>query len=154
MVSMFNGYIYPLSHPIFHQFCLKILSKIHHKIQWLNLKSSSVELIFLTIKYLKKLYLYLFVYGRETFLDGNEAFKNFKYNNIMSCVDHFPKAQIGQCHIYSYLYELEHYGTKANNFPGGIFKCVRKILLFDERSFEHEFFLRTSQSFPMLKNEL
>ncbi|CAF3783010.1 unnamed protein product, partial [Rotaria sp. Silwood1] len=34
----------------------------------------------------------------------------------------------------------KHYDTITNNFPDGIFKCVRKILFFDERPFEHEFF--------------
>ncbi|CAF2641682.1 unnamed protein product [Rotaria sp. Silwood2] len=139
---------------------------------------------------LEKLYLYLLICKRETFIDGNEmkiniinhmpylntfifniysfihfnyqinllsnediqkTFKNFKYNEIVSCVDYFPKAEIGLCHIYSYPYQLEHYDTMTNNFPGGLFTCVRKILLFDERPFEHEFFIQISQSFPFLE---
>ncbi|CAF1179457.1 unnamed protein product [Rotaria sordida] len=137
-----------------------------------------------------KLYLYLLICNRETFIDGNEmkiniinhmpylntfifniysyiyfndqinllsnediqkTFKNFKYNKIISCVDYFPKVEIGQCHIYSYPYQLEHYDAITNNFSGGLFTCVRRILLFDERSFEHEFFIQISQSFPFLE---
>ncbi|CAF4992515.1 unnamed protein product [Rotaria sp. Silwood1] len=139
---------------------------------------------------LEKLYLYVLIYGRESFIDGNEmnsniinhmpylntftfniysfihfnyqinllsnediqnSFKNFKYNEVISCVDYFPKTEIGQCHIYSYPYQLEHYDTITNNFPGGIFTCVHRILLFDERPFENEFFLQISRSFPFLQ---
>jgi hypothetical protein len=56
----------------------------------------------------------------------------------------------GQCHIYSYPYELKEYHQITNNFPGGIFKHVREISLFDERPFEHEFFFQISQSFPFM----
>ncbi|CAF4545357.1 unnamed protein product, partial [Rotaria sp. Silwood2] len=37
---------------------------------------------------------------------------------------------------------------KVNN--KGLFGCVREISLFDERSFEYEFFLRIAQSFPLI----
>ncbi|CAF1517994.1 unnamed protein product [Rotaria sp. Silwood1] len=80
-----------------------------------------------------------------------KTFKNVKYNKIISCIDYFPKVEVIQFHIYSYLYELKHYDTTTNNFPDGLSKCYRKILLCDERSFEHEFFLRIFQSFPILK---
>jgi hypothetical protein len=33
----------------------------------------------------------------------------------------------------------------TNNFPDGIFRFVNKVSLFDERRFEHEFFLRIDQ---------
>ncbi|CAF4903585.1 unnamed protein product, partial [Rotaria sp. Silwood2] len=51
----------------------------------------------------------------------------------------------GQCYIYTYLYKLKHYYNITNNFPGGIYKCVREVSLYDERAFEHEFFLRVVQ---------
>ncbi|CAF1560481.1 unnamed protein product, partial [Rotaria sordida] len=43
--------------------------------------------------------------------------------------------------------------SKLKCFPlsYGIFKCVRKILLFDEYPFEHEFILQISKSFPFLE---
>jgi hypothetical protein len=76
---------------------------------------------------------------------------NFKDNEIISCVDYFPKEIIGQCHIYSCPYTLESYNNITNNFPGGLFKCVREISLFDERPFEHEFFIQIAQSFPLME---
>jgi len=76
---------------------------------------------------------------------------NFTDNQVISCVDYFPNIKTGQCHIYSYPYTLKHYNNIANNFPGGLFECVRVISLYDERSFEHEFFIRIAQAFPFLK---
>jgi hypothetical protein len=64
----------------------------------------------------------------------------------------FKKADLfNQCHIYSYPYEWKCYKNITNNFPGGLFKCVYEVSLFDERPFEHEFFLQIAQSFPFMK---
>ncbi|CAF0748358.1 unnamed protein product [Rotaria sp. Silwood1] len=41
--------------------------------------------------------------------------------------------------------------TAIDLFTGGIFKSVREVSLFDERPFEHEFFLQIAQSFPFLE---
>ena len=46
---------------------------------------------------------------------------------------------------------MKYYDNITNNFPGGLFKCVREISLFDEHPFEHEFFLRIAQSFPFME---
>jgi len=77
-----------------------------------------------------------------------ESFENYK---VISCVDYFPKERYGQCHIYSYPYTLRYYDDITNNFPGGLFNNVQEITLFDERPFQHEFFIEISQSFPFVK---
>jgi hypothetical protein len=46
---------------------------------------------------------------------------------------------------------MTNYDNISNNFPGGLFQCVRTISLFDERPFEHEFFVKLSQAFPFLR---
>ncbi len=46
---------------------------------------------------------------------------------------------------------MKHYNDITNSFSGGLFKCVEEISLFDERPFEHEFFIKISQAFPFLK---
>ena len=46
---------------------------------------------------------------------------------------------------------MKYYDNITNNFPGGLFKYVREVSLYDERPFEHEFFLRIAQSFPFMK---
>jgi len=83
--------------------------------------------------------------------DIQNTFKNLKINKIISCIDYFSKANEFHCHIYSYPYTWNYYDNITNNFHGGLFKCVDKILLFDERPFEHEFFLRIQKSFPFME---
>ena len=48
-------------------------------------------------------------------------------------------------------YKLEHYYEITNHFPGGLFRCVREVSLYDEYPFEHEFFLCIAQSFPFVE---
>ncbi|CAF1509322.1 unnamed protein product [Rotaria sordida] len=83
--------------------------------------------------------------------DIQYSFKDFNYNQIISCVNYFRETQCGECHIYSYPYTLRHYYYIRNNFPGGLFKCVRQVSLYDEHPFEHEFFLRIQKSFPLIE---
>ncbi|CAF3414717.1 unnamed protein product [Rotaria sp. Silwood2] len=80
-----------------------------------------------------------------------ETFKDFENKQIISSVDYFQQNKSSQCHIYSYPYQLKDYDNITNNFPGGIFISVRRVSLFDERPFEHEFFLRIAQSFPFME---
>jgi hypothetical protein len=83
--------------------------------------------------------------------DIQNTFKDFKDDQIISCVDYFQESRYVQCHIYSYPYKIMHYKNITNNFPDGLFKYVRIVSLFDERPFEHEFFLRISQSFSFME---
>jgi len=83
--------------------------------------------------------------------DVKNTFKNFENNQITSYVDYFKKLNLFYCHIYSYPYAWKFYYNITNNFPGGLFKCVREISLHDERSFEREFFLKIAQSFPCIE---
>ncbi|CAF3250539.1 unnamed protein product [Rotaria sp. Silwood2] len=76
---------------------------------------------------------------------------NLGDSQIIASVDYFPKQKTGQCHIYSHPYTLRCYNRITNNFPGGLFEYVQEISLFDERPFEHDFFIQISQSFPFLK---
>ncbi|CAF3501745.1 unnamed protein product, partial [Rotaria sp. Silwood2] len=79
------------------------------------------------------------------------TFKDFKSTQIISCVDYFQEKQYSFCHIYSYPYRMNYYDNISNNFPGGLFKNVHTVSLFDERPFEYEFFLQIAQSFPFVK---
>jgi hypothetical protein len=83
--------------------------------------------------------------------DIQNTFINFKVNQIISCVNYSRNKKVGRCHIYSLPYTMKYYKNIANNFPSGVFKCVRKISLSDIHPFEHEFFIRISQAFPFLK---
>ena len=51
----------------------------------------------------------------------------------------------------TYPYTMLDYDGITNSFPGGLFKCVRYAELFDERPFEHTFFLGIAQAFSSLE---
>jgi hypothetical protein len=80
-----------------------------------------------------------------------KTFEYFSNNQIITSIDHFEEEGYSQCHIYSYPYKLKTYGYITNNFRGGLFPSVTEVSLYDERPFEHEFFLRIAQSFPFMK---
>ncbi|CAF4267259.1 unnamed protein product [Rotaria magnacalcarata] len=83
--------------------------------------------------------------------DIQHTFRDFKDDQVISYVDYFQKDPYSFCHIYLYPGQLKYYYNVTNNFPGGLFTCVRQISLYDDRPFEHEFFLRIAESFPILK---
>ncbi|CAF4085368.1 unnamed protein product, partial [Rotaria sordida] len=158
---------YPLPDLILDRFCSQILPSICHKIKWLNLESSSMKRILHATNYPNLYGLGLYDIEIETALsligislhnqiylqskeDIQHTFRDFKDDQVISYVDYFQE-QYGLCHTYLYPEQLKYYHTVTNNFPGGLFTCVRTISLHDEHPFEHEFFLRIAQSFPFMK---
>ncbi|CAF4065283.1 unnamed protein product [Rotaria sordida] len=83
--------------------------------------------------------------------DIQRTFDDFLYTKTISCVDYFLNNKEGLCHIYSYPFLMKHYEDVTNNFPGGLYRYVCKVSLYDEYPFEHEFFIRIAQSFPFMK---
>ena len=79
------------------------------------------------------------------------TFEKFSNGEIISCVDYFPEENFGQCHCYTSPYRMVFYEFITNHFPGGLFPSVREISLFDERPYEHRFFLQLLKSFPSLR---
>ena len=78
--------------------------------------------------------------------DIQRTFTDWKDYDVNTSIDCFPRDRTGQCHMYSYPYTLTHYNEITNNFPGGLFNSVRIVTLFDERPFEHKFFMRIAKS--------
>ncbi|CAF3067489.1 unnamed protein product [Rotaria sp. Silwood2] len=76
---------------------------------------------------------------------------DFPVHKIICYLNYFPEAEQGVCHIYSYPPLMKYYGDITNYFSGGLFKYVRVVSLNDERPFEHEFFFRIVQSFPLME---
>lgn len=74
-----------------------------------------------------------------------KTFENWKFNQVVSWMDSFPAAMEAQFHIRSSPYRWKQYYNITNQFPDGLFQSVREISLFDERPFEHEFFVRIAQ---------
>ncbi|CAF1467683.1 unnamed protein product [Rotaria magnacalcarata] len=83
--------------------------------------------------------------------DIQRTFDDFPYRNIISCMDYFLEHEEGLCHIYSYPFLMRRFEDVTNNFPGGLYPYVRVVSLYDEHPFEHEFFIRISQSFPCME---
>ena len=77
--------------------------------------------------------------------------KDLTKHPVISYIDHFSHEQEGHCHFYTSPYALLKYQYVSNNFPREIFLNVRQVSLFDERPFEHSFFLRLAQSFPSMR---
>lgn len=75
---------------------------------------------------------------------------NIVNNEISSCVNYYPESKLGHCNLYSCSNRMKSFYYIANNFPRGLFKHVRKITLFDESPFEHDFFIQISQAFPLI----
>jgi hypothetical protein len=83
--------------------------------------------------------------------DIQRTLTGLKSHQVTCCVDYFSNDKSGHCHIYTYPYTMIHYENITNHFSGGLFKYVQTVRLFDERPFEHIFFIRIAQAFPFLK---
>jgi hypothetical protein len=82
--------------------------------------------------------------------DIQQTFVNWKENQIKCYVDYFSN-NIGACHTYSCPYNFAYIDGVSNSFQGGRFKSVTKVVLYDTRSFEHDFFEWIPKAFPYLK---
>lgn len=84
-------------------------------------------------------------------IDGTQkVFHNGRHYELIRYYDHHLCGR-GRCHVYSIPYGLTDFQAITNRFPGGSFPLVRYAGLLDMYlPFEHEFFLRISQSFPFL----
>lgn len=84
-------------------------------------------------------------------IPSNDDVQRTFQDQTISYIHYFPEQKISQCHIYSYPYRMNSFNRLTNSFPGGSFPFVHKLSIFDEYPFEHEFFIRISQSFPRLQ---
>ncbi|CAF1512487.1 unnamed protein product [Adineta ricciae] len=96
---------------------------------------------------LEKLGLYLETGIKEKFIDGNTLKKDI--------LDHLIKINHFDFDIYSLIslnnqtnYPLQQ--DIQSTFQGGSYPFVRIVSLYDERPFEHDFFLRISLAFPLM----
>ena len=75
----------------------------------------------------------------------------FLDNRIACYGDYFPEARNIQHHLYTSTCLNKYFSGVSNRFPGGRFSHVRRVSLYDEKPFEHEFFVRIERSFPLLE---
>lgn len=113
------------------------------------------------INHLPKLNQFLFSIHQSLFVkysnhfpsnkDIQHTLKGLEDYHIVSYVDHFPRENIAQCHMYTYPCKMKYYHRLTNRFPGGLFKFVNDVLLFDERPFTYEVFRLIAEAFPFLQ---
>ncbi|CAM2725326.1 unnamed protein product [Rotaria socialis] len=93
--------------------------------------------------------------NHDTILPSNEdiqnTFKDFQYTQVICYMDHFLDRKECRYHAYTCPSKMSYYQFTSNLFPGGYYPYVRFVSLYDEHAFEHEFFLRIAQSFPLIQ---
>ncbi|CAF1232734.1 unnamed protein product [Adineta steineri] len=67
------------------------------------------------------------------------TFINWKYSSVNCCIDHFSDGYT-YCHIYSTPFRMTHFMNLSNSFRGHHFLYVTSVVLYDTRSFEHDYF--------------
>jgi hypothetical protein len=81
--------------------------------------------------------------------DFERTFVDRRIRQVVCCVEMLPSELI-EYHIYSVPYNMRDLEHITNLFPGGQLHSVRNLTVTDKRPFEHEFFERIAQAFPLL----
>ncbi|CAF3314240.1 unnamed protein product [Rotaria sp. Silwood2] len=110
--------------------------------------------------YMLQLHTFIFYISTEAFIDDSvyhrsnddieNKFINIKYGQMTCIIDHFKKFE-GICHVYSIPYTFTRLIKISNHFPNIVFNTVTHLLLFGIAPMKHDFFMRISQNFPILK---
>ncbi len=84
--------------------------------------------------------------------DIQKTFTNVGYEQADCILRYSTTAPLTMCHIFSFPYAFDRLEMVSNEFPNVIFNNVTFLWVQDSVPFNHEFFLRIAQSFPMLKS--
>ncbi|CAF3386043.1 unnamed protein product, partial [Rotaria sp. Silwood2] len=109
---------------------------------------------------LEKLTLYLRIRERSTFIDGSHLHNDIlihlsqlqSFTFYVSTENRTKNIVLEDCHIFSLPFEFEHLTRVANKFPSITFNYVTCLEVNDLVPFKHEFFVRITRAFPVLKN--
>jgi hypothetical protein len=82
--------------------------------------------------------------------DIQQTFTNIKYGPTACIIDYFNAYKV-ICNVYSLPFTFTRLEKITNNFPTIIFDTVTHLHAYDMISMKHEFFMRISRAFPMLK---
>ncbi|CAF1336083.1 unnamed protein product [Rotaria magnacalcarata] len=83
--------------------------------------------------------------------DIQQTFSNIKYGRT-ACILNYIGPTESICHVYSLPLAFTRLENISTHFPFIVFDTVTHLSAFDFVSFEHEFFMRISQAFPLLKH--
>ncbi|CAF3436417.1 unnamed protein product [Rotaria socialis] len=87
---------------------------------------------------------------RKSSDDIQKTFTNIKYGPTACFIDHFHKFE-AICHVYSLPFTFTRLEKITTHFPNIVLDTVTHLLVFDITLMKHEFFMRISRAFPMLK---
>lgn len=83
--------------------------------------------------------------------DIQQTFTNIGYRDVGCSIRHCHENHI-LCHVFSLPFTFDYLQCITNNFPRVIFAHVLYLSVCDTLPFEHEFFLRIAQAFPLLRH--
>ena len=83
--------------------------------------------------------------------DIQRTFTNVKFGQIGCSMNYIDESDI-RYHVFSLPFIFNHIGYIGNSFTNTIFTNVTHLCVYDGISFEHEFFVRVAQCFPLLKS--
>ncbi|CAF4560926.1 unnamed protein product [Rotaria sp. Silwood2] len=81
--------------------------------------------------------------------DIQHTFTNKIYQQV-DCIINY-RYSTANCHVFSLPFMFDHLDFVSNTFPTIIFNNVRSLSVQDGIPFKHEFFIRITWSFPLLK---
>ncbi|CAF1384979.1 unnamed protein product [Rotaria sordida] len=90
-------------------------------------------------------------FPRKSNSDIERTLTNIKYGQMASIIDSYSGGLEAICHIYSLPFTFSRLGIITTHFPMIVFDTVTHLSAYDMIPMEHEFFIRISQTFPMLK---
>ncbi|CAF4217201.1 unnamed protein product, partial [Rotaria sp. Silwood2] len=82
--------------------------------------------------------------------DIQQTLTNIGQQHVTSIVNYI-QGGIAACSIFSLPFEFDYVKHLGNEFPNIVFSYVTFLLVEDTNPFKHEFFIRISRSFPLLK---
>ncbi|CAF1659152.1 unnamed protein product, partial [Rotaria sordida] len=90
-------------------------------------------------------------FPRKSNSDIERTFTNIRYGQTACIIDSFSGDHEAICHVYSLPFTFTRLETITTHFPFIVFDTVTILSAYDMIPMQHEFFMRISQAFPMLK---
>ncbi len=83
--------------------------------------------------------------------DIQQTFRNITYGQTACIIDYYHGDLKGICHVYSLPFKFTRLEKITSHFPCIVFDSVTHLSAYDVSPMKHEFFMRISRAFPMLK---
>ncbi|CAF4111412.1 unnamed protein product, partial [Adineta steineri] len=83
--------------------------------------------------------------------DIQQTLSNIRYGPMIGNIRYFLTNSV-LCHVFTLPFAFDRLQYLTNNLPNVLFDRVCYLSILDILSFEHEFFTRLSQAFPLLKH--